>query len=250
MATQGSPTQAFAIRLLKICAAVWTVGCAAATPVAEQHGTDLATLSRIEDQLRDQAINASPDANVEIHWSQAAKATLADCAAPSVDTQGQRPLGHLALRVECGDGRTRRVPVEVRALVNAVTYAHSLPSGHRVTAADLVLKPVVSGRGDYVQEPALLIGHELGRSVRAGQLAAFRQTRLPVLIKRGQTRPLHTRVGRVQVSVSAEALADGRAGDNIAVRNLSNQQVLRVWVTASGEFSTRAAPTGEVADAG
>ncbi len=171
-----------------------------------------------------------------------ALSAMPDCDQPWViDLQGQRLLGPVAIRAICpGTGRAVRLTVVVQVTVPTLVAAMPLARGSVLTVGQLQLQdlPVTHGV-EPMTDPALLIGQRLRSALRAGQPLSSRLLEPELWVTTGDEVALTAGAGSVAVSVTAKALQDGHAGEQIRVRNLSSGRTVAAWVTGPGRTSTR-----------
>ncbi len=89
-------------------------------------------------------------------------------------------------------------------------------------------------RQGYLIDPHRAKGQLAKRNIRPGE--AIRQGLLeePIAIDRGQTVSLAARSGGITVVTQAEALASGRVGDQIRVRNISSERIISARIVDEG----------------
>lgn len=120
---------------------------------------------------------------------------------------------------------------ELKADVVVTTAA--VPAGRPIAAAELALEPrTLTGFDAATSALDEVAGRASRRSLRAGQPVDPRSLVEAVLVKRGATVSIVASSGPVQVTTRGEALAAGRAGDTIDVRNSATGRVIRARVTA------------------
>lgn len=161
---------------------------------------------------------------------------LPACALPleTFPAQGQRRLGNTTVGVRCEGARpwTLYVPVRIVSRVTVMAAARPLPRGSRLGAADLtpISRDAASLPHGYFVDAEALLGMELRRAVRAGEPLTPSVVSAPPLVQRGQQVLLSAGSDAISVSLQAQALEDGAAGELIRVRNLSSQKVLEAEV--------------------
>ncbi len=151
---------------------------------------------------------------------------------------GRRPrTGHASVGVRCLGGVRWKIylPVRIRRYAQVVVAARALPAGHVLSAADLKRTRLeVDGLRSYHREPRRLDGMVLRRALAAGQPVEAVHVSPPVLVRRGQRIVVEARAGGLAVRAAGVALADGRKGDTIRVRNLRSKRVVQAVVTGRG----------------
>ncbi len=107
---------------------------------------------------------------------------------------------------------------------------NNLPKGHILTRDDLILskRPLSRLHGEAVSEEdiAALLGFELKRSLKGGQIIRKRDIRRPIIVKRGQLVTIYAKTPHIVVSLSGRAQDSGSLGDVIRVKNLLTKKVI------------------------
>lgn len=169
---------------------------------------------------------------------QAVAGNLAPCPSTvEVDWRGQELSGRLTPRVSCaGEGWQLYVPVTVAIHLPVVITTANLERGHRLTPADLSLKSVdiATLRQGYFESANALLGYQLARNVTSGQVVTPYMAEAPTLVDRGDRVYILARVGALSVRTLGEALRDGRAGEQIPVRNLRSGETVHAYIKDRG----------------
>ncbi len=158
------------------------------------------------------------------------------CDAPlqTFSPNGQTTRGHLTVGVRCEGERpwTLYVPVKLELSVEVLTAATALPRGTVLKSSDLkpIRKSITALPYGYYRSAEALVGMELRRAVRAGDILSPATVAPASLVERGQELWLVAQSGTVKVSMKGEALENGAAGERIKVRNLSSQRVLEAEI--------------------
>src|SRR5690606_34401706 len=90
------------------------------------------------------------------------------------------------------------------------------------------------GRG-YITDPTQAVGKKLTRPVQADQVLTPAQLQLAESVRRGDQVVISARSGGISVRMQGEALSGGTLGQQISVRNLSSQRVVRARVVGHGQ---------------
>ncbi|WP_047244382.1 flagellar basal body P-ring formation chaperone FlgA [Chromobacterium subtsugae] len=167
---------------------------------------------------------------------------LPACARPwQVEATDSRAFSRMRFSVACPDGDWRGDYI-ARASVSArvASAARDLPAGAPLQKED------ISWSRRPVSEPADLFGQAstpLGLAPRAalsqGQLLRRKQLQAPQLVKRGDEVRIVARQDGIEVSNAGEALANGRMGEVIRVRNVGSGKVISARVSAGGEVEAQ-----------
>lgn len=148
------------------------------------------------------------------------------------------PLSRQRLELSCADNPGWSVTALVQASVflPVVHAARVIERGQTITAEQLQMQEVNIGktpRGFY-SEAADVIGQGAKRRVRAGQLIAPNLLAAPLLVRRGQQVTIVASQDGISASATGEALANGREGEVIRVRNLGSEKVIEAQVLEEG----------------
>lgn len=169
---------------------------------------------------------------------QAVAGNLTPCTSTvEVDWRGQDLGSRLTPRVSCGnEGWQLYVPVTMAIHLPVVVVAGNLDRGHRLTAADLRMQntDIASLRQGYFEAPLDLIGYQLARSVTSGQVITPYIAEPPMLVDRGDRVYILSHSGPLTVRTLGEALRQGRAGEQIPVRNLRSGEIVHAYIKDRG----------------
>ncbi|WP_020209440.1 flagellar basal body P-ring formation chaperone FlgA [Gilvimarinus chinensis] len=109
----------------------------------------------------------------------------------------------------------------------------------KVEARDIssVLMSTSSLRSGYFTDPQRVIGKQLRRPVDAGEPLRSGLLEEPIAINRGEVITLESNSGAISVATQAEALSSGRIGEQIRVRNLGSERIVRGHIVADGRVT-------------
>ena len=144
-----------------------------------------------------------------------------------------QPLGRVTTRVRC-DGSapwTVFVPAEVRLYRPVVVLTRPLKRMSVVKATDLSL--VERDVGQLGQN--FLTDLKLTRQLGSDQILLSTHLQVAEVIRRGDQVVISARGASVSVRMPGEALTDGAPGEQINVRNLRSQRVVRARVVGPGQ---------------
>jgi len=158
---------------------------------------------------------------------------------PNTQLSGRATVG-----VQCQEPERWRVyiPVEVRHMVAVVVARNPVYRGETVERDDLSRESRdTSGlRGGHFTDPAEVAGQQAQRRLRPGRVISGRDVSPPVLVERGSRVTITASGGGAfSVSMKGEALADGRKGETIPVRNLSSEREIEAEVVGPGRVEVR-----------
>lgn len=160
----------------------------------------------------------------QIRWRQPPGAGL-NTLAVSCD----QPLFQMYLSVRID--LYRQVAVAARALDRDTPLSKADIDYRRMNLADL--------RSGYFSVDEQLDGYRTRRTLKPSTLLTPYVLTAPELVSRGDWVTLIAGNDRVRITAKAEALDSGQAGDQIRVRNLASQQVVRAWILEKGVVSTQ-----------
>ena len=181
---------------------------------------------------------------VEVTLRAGAGAELPMCPMPlTIDTQKQHLRGYVGVTVGCPAPPvwTVHLAAQINVFFPVVVSRAAIARGSRVTAADVAIaERELSGAGganfDRVEQ---VVGQQTRAAIAAGQLIAPWHLDRPHLINRGESVALHAGTGEFEVTTHAQALDNGRLGDQIRVRNATSGRIVYGWVDSPGSVSTR-----------
>ena len=102
---------------------------------------------------------------------------------------------------------------------------------------DLALEDVSRLNNGYLSDNSIAIGKKLKRSLQTGDQIRAQWLLEPQAIKRGEKVTIIAKSANVAVETLGTALADGRLGDQIRVRNDRSDRVIRAVVSGERKVS-------------
>ncbi|OZB69980.1 MULTISPECIES: flagellar basal body P-ring formation chaperone FlgA [unclassified Thiomonas] len=129
------------------------------------------------------------------------------------------------------------LPVRVDRPQGVVVVARALQAGHVLTAADLTMVERDATRlpPGAVTDAQALVGQVLRYSVAAGQPLAQSMLTGPQLVHYGQSVSLIAQGMGVRLVALGQAMADGRVGQSVLVRNVQSGRVVSGIVDTQGQ---------------
>lgn len=150
-----------------------------------------------------------------------------------------QPIGRVTLRVRCdGSGPwTVFVPAQVQLYRQVVTAVRPLKRDSVLTERDVTLAERDVGllNQGYLNALQQAIGKKLTRPLQPDQILAPIHVEQAEVISRGDQVIISARSGGINVRMPGEALSDGALGEQIDVRNLGSQRVVKARVTGRGQ---------------
>lgn len=192
---------------------------------------------KVEDYLRSSGI----DARYEIEVARIdPRLRLALCdkdLTQSLETPAQ-PLGRVTVQVRC-DGSSPwavYIPATVHLYRQVVVTTQPLQREHVIAAGDIsvVERDVGQLNQGYLTDPDSAIGQKLKRPTVNDQVLAPVFLEQAAVVHKGDQVVIRAQAGAVSVMMQGEALANGVPGEQIRVRNLSSQRIIKAQVKEAG----------------
>lgn len=167
---------------------------------------------------------------------------LKQCASPlHISHSEQTQLsGRSTVKVACRNGQPWTIFVSARILAYAkiLVAAEPLVRGQILNASHLTLalKPYKPNDHGFHQAKQL-IGMQLKRAIPQGSTIGSYSVVAPKVIKRGDDVVLAALIGSTEISTEATALADGKVGDQIRVKNNRSQRIVKARVVGAGKVT-------------
>ncbi|MFL0796536.1 MAG: flagellar basal body P-ring formation protein FlgA [Cellvibrionaceae bacterium] len=142
-----------------------------------------------------------------------------------------RQSGRTSVQVICNSSTPWKVLVGAQVSITApvAVAARSLPRGHRIQNSDIRMESQSLGnlRNGYVMDPQDILGKSLKRSVSTGSTLRVGNFLTPKMITKGNDVTIQAQLGKLIVVSTGTALSDGQLGQQIAVKNLQSQKVIK-----------------------
>ncbi|WP_434628714.1 flagellar basal body P-ring formation chaperone FlgA [Chromobacterium sp. CV08] len=205
--------------------------CAAPAQTADS------AVSRAAEQLIRQRLDEAGLARADIKLQLLPPRGLPACAAPwRADAVDSRAFSRMRFDVSCpADGWRGSFIVRAAVTAQAAVAARNLRAGEVLRQEDIgwESRPVAEA-ADLFGQASPPLGLAPRTAIAAGQPLRRRQLQAPALVKRGAEVRIVARQDGIEVSTAGEALADGRQGETIRVRNLASGKTIRGRVGADG----------------
>jgi flagella basal body P-ring formation protein FlgA len=160
------------------------------------------------------------------------------CSAPiEIETVSDSHLSRMRFAAVCNAAEAWRIEYVVRAVVsaNVVVARADAPARQPIPAERLeVSRRELSGTLQPVSTIEEVAGLASRRALRSGQIVDARWLIQPLLVRRGERVDILARNAGVEVRVAAEAMHDGRRGEEVEVRNLKSGKLIRARVVGAG----------------
>ena len=149
-----------------------------------------------------------------------------------------QPIGRVTVRVRCEGSSpwTVFVPARVSLYRTVVAITRPLKRNSILTSEDIALieKDVGFLSQGYLTSMQQALGKKLTRSVVTDQVLLPNQLEHAEVIRKGDQVIINAKSGSVVVRMPGEALSDGAPGQQIRVKNLSSERIIRARVTGPG----------------
>ncbi len=170
---------------------------------------------------------------------------LSACETMDASPRGQNVHGRVHVAVSCLAPQPWRVFVTATVAVEVpvLVAARAVLRGQVLNSDDVTLAPrdLASVRGKALTELPSGVKYASRRNVSAGQVLSLAMLQQLPSVSRGDIVLLSADIGSARVSAKAEALENGQRGEQIRVRNLRSEKVVRAWVQGPGRVSSRRA---------
>ncbi|MED5607263.1 MULTISPECIES: flagellar basal body P-ring formation chaperone FlgA [Pseudomonas] len=192
---------------------------------------------KVEDYLQRSGI----DARYEIEVARIdPRLRLAACdkdLTQSLESPAQ-PVGRVSVLVRC-DGSSPwsvYVPAQVKLFRQVLVTTLPLKRDHVLEPGDisLVERDIGLLSQGYLTDPQQAVGQKLKRPTVSDQILAPVFLEQAAAVRKGDQVVIRAQTGTVNVVMPGEAMADGVPGEQIRVRNLRSQRIIRARVVEPG----------------
>lgn len=150
-----------------------------------------------------------------------------------------QPIGRVTTRVRC-DGSTPWtvfVPGEVRLYREVLILTRPMKRMSVIKASDIAVveRDVGQLNQSYLTDISQAVGKKLTRQMPSEQVLAPNNLEVAEAIRKGDQVVISARSATINVRMPGEALSNGAPGEQIQVRNLRSQRVIKARVIAPGQ---------------
>ncbi|RMN48038.1 putative Flagellar protein [Pseudomonas syringae pv. apii] len=153
--------------------------------------------------------------------------------------ESPRPVGRVTVRVRCEGSSpwTVFVPAQVQLFRNVVTVMRPLKRDAIVTEEDIAMRERdVSSLGQgFLASLDQAVGQKVVRQMVIDQVITPVALEQPQMIHKGDQVVIIARSGSLAVRMPGEAMSDGGFNEQIRVKNLNSQRVIKANVTGPGQ---------------
>lgn len=150
--------------------------------------------------------------------------------------------GNISVQAKCESGNKWSVhlPAQVMIYRNIPVAARTINRGELVQESHLAssLINISSVRQGFSFDSSSILGRETKRNINQGEPFKSSALDAPTAIKRGEQVTLQAMAGAIKVSIAGTAMADGRIGQKIRVRNNSSERIVSGVVMGQGLVQT------------
>ncbi|MDO3385088.1 flagellar basal body P-ring formation chaperone FlgA [Gilvimarinus sp. SDUM040013] len=146
--------------------------------------------------------------------------------------------GAVSVKTECRSHSpwTVYIGAQIKVFEEVVVARRALSRGDIIQPSDLTHKKMNSSelRNGYFLDVQAALGKEVRRNLDAGEIMRDGVLNIPLAINRGDIITLASSNGAITVNTRAEALSNGRVGEQIRVRNLTSERIIVANIVKSG----------------
>ncbi|WLG49541.1 flagellar basal body P-ring formation chaperone FlgA [Pseudomonas sp. FP1742] len=150
-----------------------------------------------------------------------------------------RPLGRVTVKVRCEGAApwTVFVPAQVKLFRDIVTTTRPLKRTGIIEPQDVTLRErdVSLINQGFLTSVDQAIGQKLTRPMVADQIITLVHLEQAEVVRKGDQVVITARSGTLSVRMPGEALSNGGLSEQIRVKNLNSQRVIKAQVTAPGQ---------------
>ncbi len=147
--------------------------------------------------------------------------------------------GRISVSVECQTNQNWQVFVtaNVKLMMKVIVANHSLQRGEILMENDVKesLMDLSSLRQGYLINKQNAVGYELKRNISLGDPLRQQILAMPMVISRGEIVSISAVSAAISVEASGTALANGRIGEHIRVKNNRSGRIVQAKVTGAGQ---------------
>lgn len=149
------------------------------------------------------------------------------------------PIGRVTVKVRCEGSSpwTVFVPAQVRLFREVVTTTRPLKRAGIIEPGDVVLRErdISLINQGYFTSVDQAIGQKLTRPTVGDQVITLVHLEQAEVVRKGDQVVITARSGTLSVRMPGEALSNGGLAEQIRVKNLNSQRVIKAQVTAPGQ---------------
>ncbi|NNE65158.1 MAG: flagellar basal body P-ring formation protein FlgA, partial [Pyrinomonadaceae bacterium] len=142
----------------------------------------------------------------------------------------------ITVRVDSRISTRFSAAVEIEAYAEVLTATSDLPANTKIRPQELipVRKRLRKPSTEYLFTRAQAIGLKSSKEIRSGDAVTKSSFIADIVVKNGDRVRIIGTSGRMRLVVSGEALASGRIGDRISVKNLQSKKTVQAKIRGEG----------------
>lgn len=148
------------------------------------------------------------------------------------------PGGNVSVHARCQSQQpwALYIPAQVSISQAVVVASRGIARNSVLSLADFdtQLRDISQLPDNVVMDAGRILGKVTKRNIRAGEVLRLSNVSEPTVIKRGDAVVIEARSGSILVSSQGVAMANGRIGDQISVRNTQSERIVRVKIIGPG----------------
>lgn len=151
---------------------------------------------------------------------------------------GIEKTGHITVQTRCDGNQpwSIYIPADVVIMRMMVVAKADLLKGATLNANDFELQPRdASKHSNSATSIDALVGNYLKRSHRKGDTIRLSSVAKPIAVKRGDYVSVIASTGSITVVTKGTAMAQGRVGEQIRVRNNKSERIIKGQITGPGQ---------------
>lgn len=131
------------------------------------------------------------------------------------------------------------IPATVQVYGAAVAAATSVRKNSAIQSSDLLVveRQINANRYGSFSETRQVAGMIAKRTIRQGSIIKPSHLKPPMVVSRGDEVMIQAKSGPIAIQMKGEALSAGVIGEQISVKNLSSNRVIRAQVVEKGRVS-------------
>ena len=150
--------------------------------------------------------------------------------------------GNISVKAECESGKkwSVHIPAQVSIYREIPVAQGSIARGELINQSHIAthLVNISSIRQAFLVTTDDIIGKQAKRNISQGEPFKTALLDAPTVVKRGELVSLESLAGSIKVSSAGTAMADGRVGQKIRVRNNSSERIISGIVVSQGTVRT------------
>ncbi len=174
----------------------------------------------------------------------AASIRLKPCESFAAEVKSKNLFGRVPVHVRClhPANWSLYASAEVKVAVDVLVTSRAIAKDELIQAdaVEVQTQWLHQVRNNHVSRLQDVTGKVARRGLRAQTILTLNHVATPMAVDKGERVHIEANSGRVTITSYGTALASGRIGEQIQVRNDSSTRVIRPWVVGPGRVATSA----------